>query len=367
MKKIVLSLITLMIMAPAVAQKRVSDSIPSPSANNTNTPAHQIADSTFTIVDQPLDVYKGVYKDSLPYSGYFKMGSTDFFWVDFYAQGRKTVQYSFDFLEDIMIEEKNGYVQGRKKILDLKSTFRDNKIINGYTHTILPKAIVTKKHISGDLYEAVVDVFDIHYYNRITIRKNNKTVLIKNLKDSLSSLRIAPQHGILNISLNIDEERIAGNHRNDCKFERPKRNSLLRTYRLADREACFSVTNGINIEPYFLNFTLLEELIKQYPIKENGSVDLEAIVSLIGSKLTTDNQPISTEEEKSLASGYVVTAINGGIESGIYWTPFEKDNGMYKIFESGRMTEKGLSTLEDFQALFETYLKNNVVKMTPKK
>lgn len=104
-----------------------------------------VIDSTFTLAAAPLETYTGIYRNNLPYSGYFKTGTRNFFWVIFYAQGRKSVRYSYDFLEDVKQREEEEIFQNKRKILPFKATFRDDKLVNGYTYTLLPIAILPKK------------------------------------------------------------------------------------------------------------------------------------------------------------------------------------------------------------------------------
>lgn len=349
-------------MAPAVAQIRVSDSIPPPSTNNTNTPAHQIIDSTFTIVDHPLNAYKGVYKDSLPYSGYFKTGTSDFFWVEFYARGIKTAQYSYDLLEDIRIEEENGYSENRKKILDKTASFRDGKIINGQTHEILEKAIITKNYVSGELFGAHIDVFAMHYYNRITVQRSKKMVIVKNLLDSVSKVQLIPIRGMVRMSLFANDEVIAGNNPNDCKWERPKRASLIRSFEIDGTTECFSVSNTIALEPFQFNYALLERFLRVNPMNEaDNTIQADTVLDAILQEIIT---PEEEEEEEGIPedtqdvflSGHITTAPTGKIMEGIYWSPFEEGSGMYVIYELGRVKEKGAVSLSEFQDVLTAYL-----------
>lgn len=118
----------------------------------------KIVNYSFSIADKIQDSYEGIYKDEKPYSGYFATDFREFNHVDYYENGSIKYQYSNNYLENLEKYQQWYY--------DIKSTYKDGKIVDGVEYTILDHQMISKRLKNGVL-QSFDYYFSVAYYANI--------------------------------------------------------------------------------------------------------------------------------------------------------------------------------------------------------
>ncbi|MGE6352600.1 toxin-antitoxin system YwqK family antitoxin [Flavobacterium sp. NPDC079362] len=140
----------------------------------TNGKLTKIVNSSFTIADKVQDSYEGIYKNEQPYSGYFSTEQREFNYVDYYENGIKKYQYSNNYLENLEKYQHPYY--------DIKSTYKEGKIIDGVEYIKLDRQFISKYWKNGVLQSYDVDLFAMHYFNRFHFELKNNSIEITEFK-----------------------------------------------------------------------------------------------------------------------------------------------------------------------------------------
>lgn len=130
----------------------------------------KIIDRSFTIADKVQDSYDGIYKNEQPYSGYFSAELREFNYVNYYEEGIKKYQYSNNYLENLEKYQHPYY--------DIRSTYKDGKIIDGVEYIKLHRQFISKYWKTGVLQSFDVDLFAMHYFNRFHFELKNNSIEI---------------------------------------------------------------------------------------------------------------------------------------------------------------------------------------------
>lgn len=128
----------------------------------------KIVNQSFLITSDRQDSYVGIYKNDKPYSGYFATDFNEFNYVDYYENGVIKYQYSNNYLENI---EKYQYPN-----YDIKSTYKDGKIVDGPEYIKLERQFITKYWKNNILQSYDFDIFAMHYFNRYHFELKNNAI-----------------------------------------------------------------------------------------------------------------------------------------------------------------------------------------------
>ena len=167
--------------------------------------------SNFTISEVPKDFYEGTYKNGEPFQGYFLTEPIldDIKFVNFYEKGILKYKYSFDFLEQL-----EGY---RHYIYNIKSEFKDGKIFNGFESALQGRYGVTRVgYKSGIAYFLNLDIFAMHYFNRIQYEIINKVLTVKDMQSKIR-LKITEKANELDINLYNEKDELIISNMTDSK------------------------------------------------------------------------------------------------------------------------------------------------------
>ena len=114
------------------------------------------------------DSYEGIYKDGKPFSGYFLTENRNFNYVNYFEEGKIKFQYSNDYLK-----EKENYIDS---FYDIKSTYKDGKIVDGIEYTMLDHQMIFKRLKNGVL-QSFDYYFSVAYYaNRFHFEMKNDII-----------------------------------------------------------------------------------------------------------------------------------------------------------------------------------------------
>ncbi|WP_196935428.1 hypothetical protein [Sphingobacterium hungaricum] len=134
----------------------------------------------FTIAEKEQESYLGTYKNGEPYDGYFTLHNLidDIYLVDYYEKGTFRFQYSFDILEQLENYRHYTYFE--------KSEIENGKIING--SEFLPQTkngLVKLVHQNKNITAAEINIFAMHYFNRINLKIVNDEIEISDMSSPL--------------------------------------------------------------------------------------------------------------------------------------------------------------------------------------
>jgi len=108
---------------------------------------------------------RGVYKNGMPYNGYFVRNENEIFLVDYYKKGKKKYQYSKGELFDDNYENP---------FLSVKSTYKNGEIYDGVSYSMEEKQTLKIRTLKkGKQQSLTIWVFAMHYANSITIENTD--------------------------------------------------------------------------------------------------------------------------------------------------------------------------------------------------
>jgi hypothetical protein len=131
----------------------------------------------FSIKDNEQEFYQGKFKNQQPYEGYFLNDSliSDFPLVNFYKNGQLTTQYSYDFLDKM-----DNY---QHYMFDIKSSFINGKISDGSLFKMIGNtAIIKEDYKNKQLIKFDLNLFAMHYFNRISFVSKNNEIIVSELQ-----------------------------------------------------------------------------------------------------------------------------------------------------------------------------------------
>jgi antitoxin component YwqK of YwqJK toxin-antitoxin module len=162
----------------------------------------KIVNRSFLITSDKQDSYEGIYKDGKPYSGYFATDFNEFNHVDYYENGVIKYQYSNNYLENL---EKYQYPN-----YDIKSTYKDGKIVDGVEYIKLDRQFISKYWKNGVLQSFDFDVFAMHYFNRYHFELKNNAIELEEFNKKVKGKIVLEKSGNKNIGkFSIDGQLLA--------------------------------------------------------------------------------------------------------------------------------------------------------------
>lgn len=318
----------------------------------------KVVDSSFIIASNPKKEYHGFFKENKPYNGYFKVKINDFFWVDFYKNGEKTTQYSYDILTTLNEEEKeirNQYFGNSKKLLDITSNFKNGKIVEGEIIEKIKNGRLSKKYSNSKFIELNADVFAMHYFNRLTVKVIEDKIVSSNFRDSISKVEVSKKGNKLLIKLVAKDRVLASNNLDNCSQENPKPNSIIRIFKIKERTECLVVEKNDEIENYADNLNFLKNLMLSYDTSVTKNKKINHVLEYYVTSIKTEDNN-NTENTQLIA--YIFTNKKGNIEEGIYWQEDKNNIGKYTIYKDNKVIETKKNSLENFKNTLDIYFKN---------
>lgn len=139
-------------------------------------------------------VYKGIYKDGKPYEGYFFVEDKEFedmySYYQYYEKGILKKQYSSDFLKEMWEKEAKGEnFSEHIEEFNQETIFENGKPKNGsviYPPYKEKSGIAVPIVIYKDFkpQKVFLDVFGIHYANRLIFEYHNQTIRVSVVKEN---------------------------------------------------------------------------------------------------------------------------------------------------------------------------------------
>lgn len=310
-------------------------------------------DSSFVIASKPAAVYQRTYKDGKPFNGFFKtvLSGLNLYLVDEYENGQAKYQYSKSGLEE--------GVDGGKNFLDARSVYKDGKIVDGSEYVQLEGGLTVKDWKEGKLNRFTVDLFAMNYYNRIVLEKKADTILIRNLEDTVSSIKIYDKDQQLTSEMSAGGKPLFYNQQISYNPEKLPANS--RIIRLKkDNIIYYNASKNIEltVEPLHLHKINTKLFFSLFLPKTR---DLDVVFQHLGDFFSKEEALLviyksGTAKEEAEVLTYLQTDTQGKINSGIHWT--SGPSPYYEIYNKGKISAKIPKTLAAFQAVFTKYIQD---------
>ena len=153
--------------------------------------------------DNPQKKYTLELKEGKPFNGYQISEEKllgEFHFVNQYENGNLVARYSVDYIAKDQYEAPIEYT--------LKTTFSDGKIISGNDYKILnQQMLLTDKYQKGKIVSFDLDLFDMHYFNRITFKLDNDIIIVKSFQTK-EEIRIYKEKENLKADLYADNKLV---------------------------------------------------------------------------------------------------------------------------------------------------------------
>ncbi|MFE7086132.1 hypothetical protein ACFU8T_09165 [Sphingobacterium spiritivorum] len=243
---------------------------PSSIENYSNNKMTSIEYFDFTISEDPQESYVGEYKDGKPFDGYFKSDTLidNIQLISYYEKGTLKYKYSFELLEQL--ENYMHYTYDRK------SEYVNGKIVNGPEYKLADRyAMITSHYESGKVTAFDVNVFAMHYFNRIIFKYSNDKLSISEMT---TPLRIVASVKDKNIVAELwKDDTLIKKSRGITMPEEGSRNSITRFY--VDNQQIKKYIMAVDtldeqIDEEDSN-SLVNKLFYQFPVENN--TDLENV------------------------------------------------------------------------------------------
>lgn len=331
---------------------------------------------SFVIVDNPQEKYKGIYKEGMPYEGYFPKGDPEFPRVDYYEKGKLKFQYSLDIYQMALNEESeeiettaemtdeayNTYLKNRyKPKLNIKSTYHNEQIVDGYSYEEIKSGLLTRKIENANTIALFVDVFAMHFYQRINIILEGERIHIKSPTMEMSEenlkIQLYREDNTWITKQELNQETIGLYY---FVIGEPKKLPSNTTFFIYNKE---ENTYGYGYKEFEhmgsgMNLMDINSMYFGNP-KMFQTKNMETFFEdFIDSYTVQMSKEEVRPQEPEIYKGYMNTDEKGKVIKGIRFFENGEDT-YYKEYGKSNVLKNEKVSLLDFQNIFKTYLKNN--------
>lgn len=317
-----------------------------------------IKDSTFIIYDNPKDVYQGMFSKEKPYHGYFREGEGEIFTVDYYENGVKKYNYSLDILQHLYDEEP---FSGYRLKLDIKSIYRDNSIFNGLQHHYIKDAVLVKCYQEGKLIGFYIDVFAIHYFNRISFEKKMDGIEIRSVRNRDYKIKLYTKNNFVTAEL-IKNDQVTLRIQNinpqqplfpvNSSVSMYKEDGMVKGIAYQNLDITNNVYEEVQELMDILNRLEVHNAQDHVAVFDKLLVDILMEKEFFAKNKTTNSSKIVSE---------FYTDENGKIKDGIQFLNSKGEN-YYRVYKNGETMIEEKVTLERFQEVFFRYIEKQYEK-----
>lgn len=156
------------------------------------------------IFDDPRPVYQLELKDNQPFNGYEISEEKllgEFNFINFYKDGELVAKYAIDYLN---LEET-----ANPRAYTLKTTYKKGEIYQGNDYReLLRNALLVDQFTQGKRTAFYLDLFAIHYFNRLSFQLSADGLIIHNMETN-NELHIYKKAGVLQADFYQDKKRTA--------------------------------------------------------------------------------------------------------------------------------------------------------------
>ncbi|MBJ2175855.1 hypothetical protein JBL43_16495 [Aureibaculum sp. A20] len=314
----------------------------------------EIVDSTFVIAENPQKSYRGIYKENKPYNGYFKSKNSDASLVDFYKNGIKTIQYSYDLLKNFQDLQNNINQESDKEVLDIKTTFKNRKIVNGELKEKYKNIYISRKFTNGKLLAVDTDILSMRDIKRLHIKIANEKLIFSYITDSISKVEVTRNNNETIINLIAHDTNLASYYFSNYNLKKLKPNSILKFFQINQQTYCLAMDK----EKQCLNYNDNMSIIGNFMFYSSTFVSKNNTIELLNQFLENLKYPFKVTQDEPFLTGQLTTNKKGTIEKGIYWDKDINNKERYRVYKNNAVVKEEKNSIEDFQTTFEVFLKN---------
>ncbi len=130
----------------------------------------------FVIKENRQPQYEGTYKNGQPFNGYFKAEEfiDNLHFIDFYKNGERKFRYHIDYVAN------DTYIDSH--IYNAKTEYENGKIKDGFDIKNQGKSIVFIEYQNFQRKKIHLDIFAMHYFNRISFELDKEKLIIRELR-----------------------------------------------------------------------------------------------------------------------------------------------------------------------------------------
>ena len=312
-----------------------------------------ITDDSYLIDESPKDFYTGIYKDNKPYDGYFKKENVEFFTVDYYEKGIKKYNYSSDVLQIL-----NDKVDDHHRLkLNVKSIYKNESIYHGVKYNYSKNAILVEQFDNSHYKGFYIDIFAVHYYNRISVEINQGKLKIQSLQDKNCVIKVFLKNNLI----------IAEFRQGDTVLVRAQIIDPINPMFPANSEIRLYKENGIfkgnsyqvldKYNSFYEEHAELFDIFSKLDIYTTKS-PFEVFIKLLKHyKEENDNTKYQTELNDFILLAKLVSDENGYCKEGIRFYE-NKGDSYYLIIKEGKTIKKEKIQMVDFQDIINSYLED---------
>lgn len=259
-----------------------------------------------------------------------------------------------------MLRAENFY--DKKKRLDVKSTYKHDKIFNGIEYAFINKGLTCKKITNGHIESFAVHVFAIHYYNRIDFSKQDSIITVTNLLEKECEIRYQFTHAGFVSEFNSPEFSICkSDYRNIKMTDLPKSSFI---YYIKSENELICMGKNILVEERQL-FNVNIQMYYNLDIVSSGDIH-HAFATLAdyfsqpdAVHMTFESDEVNERENESYVVCFLSTDAEGKILKGIRW--FDSPESYYEEYLDGEILKRETIDVVTFQKLSGVYYEQMIV------
>lgn len=314
---------------------------------------NMVKDSSFVIYEKYMPVYTGTYKNGKAYDGYFKLKfpGQEISVVDYYENGIAKYQYSKALsYDDTSLADRT---------LTVKAIYKDGRIYDGPEYIQIGSGLTVKSWKQGVLSSFTVDMFAMHYYNRLIFEKQSDRIHITNLEDQLSEVNLIYKNKLLTSELTAKGkpvfyvEQLTEGTKN---LPPDSRVSGIRK----EGKIIFTATRNIQteVEPYHV-YKINAKLLASLDLYQSDNID-DAFKQLADQ--FSKEEALALVYKSGAAKPETIEVISlfdtdksGKINTGIIWTAARVP--YYEEYAKGKVVKKENKSLKAFQPVLEAFVR----------
>ncbi|MDY8137752.1 hypothetical protein U0D62_19180 [Aquimarina sp. 2201CG5-10] len=307
-------------------------------------------DNSFVIIENPKSFYQGIYVKEKPYNGYFKKDDVELFTVDYYEEGIKKYNYSTDVLQQMYNDDSEGDYRLK---LGVKSIYKDGEIYDGVKHHYIKDGILAEYYEEGKIKGFHVDIFAIHYFNRISFEKRKNVIEMKSMQDQGYKIKLFSKNNFITAELLKNDSTLIRMQNIDEQKSIFPADSYISIYEE------FGEVKGLSYQNFDTTFKVYDEAqimveifnqLEIYNAKDPVDIFNQFLEDIIVYKgFLTKNKV----DDPPNAIGDFSSDEKGRIKDGIR---FFKNENYYREYKNGKITKEEKITIIDFQKVFSVYL-----------
>lgn len=238
------------------------------------------------ISENPQSVYTLELKDGKPFNGYEVTSEKlvgEFPFVNYYENGELKLKYAVDFIAKDQYETPIAYT--------LKTTYTNGAVVTGNVYRYSEIGfLLTDHYLHGEKVGLTIDMFAMHYFNRISFRIEENQLVIRSF-DSKDEVKIYVKDGWAVADYYVNGELIQQAPPMVFRVEEGTPESTSVFYYDSNKQLCqYNMLPNLERSPCS-DHELLSQFYAQFSFEYAGGIEnLLQLIDLYFSKATEDTE-----------------------------------------------------------------------------